>query len=1189
MTLSVWSVSSGHNLGTFNERNTINVQLPVVDEEDVTFRVISGRLPAGLRLQGSRLIGTPFEVSLTTEYKFVIRASKNNLISDRTFLISIEGSDDPTWLTPEGLLPVGSNDAYYVIDSSFIDFQLSAIDNDTAAGQNLNYFIASDEGELPPGLILLPNGRITGFIQPLLAVQENQDEGFYDSGLFDSIAYDFGYRSTNGYDTYVFDLTTYDFSVATRKPRKLNRNYEFIATITDGNTITKRKFRIYVVGDDFFRADNVIMKAGQGTYTADVTYVRAPIFTTPNYLGLRRANNYQTFKIDVFEGFTDLGPVAYSLVANNAFINGVCQRETANDNRQGSTFIRFEKSSGEPKVGYKINFLGDFAGADGRTYTITEVDPIGGDIYRVKVDTEISVTIPNGTSIFLGTESKLPPGMQFDPSTSEIIGIVPYQPATTHRYQFTIKATRFGQGTELSSSRRVFTVDILGEIDSVIKWNSDSDLGTIDTGSPSTIFVSAASTYSENLLYSKEEGDLPPGLNLNIDGEIVGTVTQLENSNVYKSFWKPAREYKKLDIVKQNNISQIKSLTRRKNTATVVTQEDHNFKNGSIVNTNSSILNFNTYNGIEITVDKLKINSVLSVEGAGPYRVKFALDTQKLSPLAPVFTLFKGLPISIDPGIYNDVGVKSTSGQGQGARFIIEKGNNGIEGNATYVGVTSAILLDPGTGYLPGDIITISGADLGGVDGVNDLTFVTSSGLEFYYKINGNSNSNYHGRFFAVSAKKEIVDNVLTETLVLNFDQDPGEFGSGLISVETSPGEYQAQTQITPANYFNYFSLAASSPMITATGNSRGEPIYYKATEDHLSDIEFDDTNWGIVDDIFEGRSDGYEESISRFDQNSTYFDDFTTTVDRTYTFVIQAKDSLGFSAITKKFSLRINIPNDLHYSNLYARPFMKIELRDKFKDFINDPQIFNPKLIYRLGDPNFGVQKDLKSLIFAGIETVEAVKYISAMGKNHKPKRFNLGEVKKAVAKIPGTNQEVYEVIYLELIDPLEIDKKHLPFVIKKNSSNVNITVDNTNQFYKNSSTIDTQHFKRPIPLNASIDRTDIFAGDPGTLYKFPSSISIWRKRIREIQGLSRERNYLPLWMRSIQPNQTTELDFIAAIPLCYCKVGYGSDILLNIKNSGFDFKLLNYTVDRYIIDSVDGYYQDKYLAFRNDRTAII
>jgi hypothetical protein len=47
--------------------------------------------------------------------------------------------------------------------------------------------------------------------------------------------------------------------------------------------------------------------------------------------------------------------------------------------------------------------------------------------------------------------------------------------------------------------------------------------------------------------------------------------------------------------------------------------------------------------------------------------------------------------------------------------------------------------------------------------------------------------------------------------------------------------------------------------------------------------------------------------------------------------------------------------------------------------------------------------------------------------------------------------------------------------------------------------------------------------------------------------------------------------------------------DIKNYIKNSAdFDFKLLDYTVDRYIIDSVTGEYTDKYLVFRNDRTTI-
>ena len=75
---------------------------------------------------------------------------------------------------------------------------------------------------------------------------------------------------------------------------------------------------------------------------------------------------------------------------------------------------------------------------------------------------------------------------------------------------------------------------------------------------------------------------------------------------------------------------------------------------------------------------------------------------------------------------------------------------------------------------------------------------------------------------------------------------------------------------------------------------------------------------------------------------------------------------------------------------------------------------------------------------------------------------------------------------------------------------------------------------------------------------------------------------------MRSIQPGTKRELGFKLAIPLCFCKPGTADDIILNIKHSGFDFKVLDYTIDRYIIDSIEGSEVDKYLVFRNDRITV-
>ena len=75
---------------------------------------------------------------------------------------------------------------------------------------------------------------------------------------------------------------------------------------------------------------------------------------------------------------------------------------------------------------------------------------------------------------------------------------------------------------------------------------------------------------------------------------------------------------------------------------------------------------------------------------------------------------------------------------------------------------------------------------------------------------------------------------------------------------------------------------------------------------------------------------------------------------------------------------------------------------------------------------------------------------------------------------------------------------------------------------------------------------------------------------------------------MRSIQPGSKPELGFTLSIPLCYCKVGMAAGVLLNINHSGFDFKMLDYTADRFIIDTVEGYSQDKYMIFRSDRITI-
>jgi hypothetical protein len=198
-----------------------------------------------------------------------------------------------------------------------------------------------------------------------------------------------------------------------------------------------------------------------------------------------------------------------------------------------------------------------------------------------------------------------------------------------------------------------------------------------------------------------------------------------------------------------------------------------------------------------------------------------------------------------------------------------------------------------------------------------------------------------------------------------------------------------------------------------------------------------------------------------------------------------------------------------------------------------------------------------------------------------------------------------VYEIVYVELIDPLEIDNKKLKPKLKLPKSSTKLTVDASNKEWNTEYNTTNEPFApRPNEI-VTVDQTSILSSDPNGSIRYLNTYKNWRDRLRFwkktdpllpsviIDQFLTERNYLPLWMRSFQDSTRQELGFVLALPLCYCLPGYAEEIVLNIKNyqkvTGFDFKDLDFTVDRYIIDSVkpnqgEQNYGDKYLVFKNN-----
>jgi hypothetical protein len=885
----LWTQPSGTILAELEEEVTTTIPLPVLTRADVS--LISGNLPPGMRLSGNTIEGTPYEVARKLEYRFVLRATLDRTIRDRTFTITVSGPDNPEWVTDPGLLPVGNNNTFYILDSSPIDFQLLATDQDLEAGQTLEYYIGEGDGELPPGTSLTADGRIVGIVDPLLAIERGllYSYGTYDTAPYDLISggYDFGIRSSNGFDSFYYDTTVWDFSYTEQPPKKLNRYYQFTVSVTDGDTISRRTFRIFVVGDDFFRADNTILQVGTGTFTADNTNLRTPIWITPSDLGIKRANNYITITLDIIDTNSQVGFVSYS------------------------------------------------------------VDDTNDD----------------------GSPSILPPGLSLDLSNGEIAGRVPYQSDVSKTYKFTIRATRYtpDQIDENVSSAKTFTVKLLGEFNSNTTWITDSDLGTLNSNVISVLNVEAETDVpNARVLYSLASGRLPPGLQLTFDGEIVGKVNAF-GQNVYKSLWKPSRNYKAGDVVKYND-------------QLWTTNSDH---------------------------------------------------------------------LSASSGVFED-------------------------------------------------------------------------------------------------------DSALW--------------------------------------------------------------------------IEYSYTRAGLT----------------VFDNDTFVLDGAETTVDRVYTFTVNAEDQYKYSIAQKEFFIRIRDPETTRYSNIYMKPFLKEDIKAEFNAFISDPEVFIPEYIYRPQDPNFGIQKSITIPVYYGIETKTLSEFVAAMATNHKRKQYRIGDLKTAVANEPGTNNPVYEVVYLEVVDPANpsTGRTNKSFNI---STNNKITVDSitaspSNIFYdwpelpsfaiqlrgrsvtvtlgedfeietRDDGTADliwtdgleidgrtedkilaiaqglgpTMTLRPQYDNPIKADNTVVNASQSADNLRYISNISNMRDNIRNV-GVT-DRNFVPLWMRSSQPGSVNELGYTSAIVLCYCKPGTSDIIKAAINARDFDFSQFNLDLDRYIIDSTDITSEPQYLLFANYR----
>ena len=817
-----WTTPAG-DLGTLEERIITSVSIAATTDTSnvISYSLIAGQLPRGMLLSGNVIKGSPAEVTKFTEYRFVIRADDNDKEKDRTFKISVTGADIPEWITKEGFLNVGPGQAYFIMDDAQVDFQLEATDNDTVAGENLEYYLVPNSGILPYGLKLSKTGRISGFTQPIPAIDyATSITGAYDTASFDTVPLDIAKNNSLGFDSFFYDNQYYDYGEQGIVPKKLSRVYTFGVAITDGLNAVNRIFKIYVVSEEFLRADNTLVQVDTNLFQADATSDRVPLWITDSYLGRYRANNYITLFLDVYDPPTLSGVISYFIVDNN----------------------------------------------------------------------------PDGTA------STLPPGLTIDTTTGELAGKVPYQAAVTTTYQFTMKAVNF----PASIAQQDYT--LVGDWSSIRSYNAN-----------------------EAVRY---------------------------NGFVY--------------VCKQSNINQLPD----------------------------------------------EANSSYWELGVGTSDKTFTVD------------LIGEIESSISWITSTDLGVIKPN---QPSRLAVEATSLLYGGRVSY-SITS--------GELPPGLVFLSNGNITG-------------------KVTQFSKSGQKG-------------------LTRFYEQD-----------------------------------------------SAGE------------------------------------DSSSRSRDFSLTFDNISTTYDKSYTFSVQASDSSGLAKDTRKFTVKVVADSQKSFANIFVKAFQNKNKRLSWFNFITDATIFAADDIYRYGDTNFGVQTEIKSLIFAGLESTAATPVVQALSRNHYNKRFTFGAIKKAQAKDPITQQVLYEVVYVDLVDDYE-----------KNGNSISDEINLPNN--SNSKVLVSYD-------NITIDSNIPYASDADLQRVFPNSVKNMRKRLSDVG--ERDREFLPLWMRSIQQTSTYELGFTKALVLCYTKPNRADTVISRIKSNAFDFKTIDFTADRYIIDILNGEIKDTYIQFPQDK----
>lgn len=423
-------------------------------------------------------------------------------------------------------------------------------------------------------------------------------------------------------------------------------------------------------------------------------------------------------------------------------------------------------------------------------------------------------------------------------------------------------------------------------------------------------------------------------------------------------------------------------------------------------------------------------------------------------------------------------------------------------------------------------------------------------------------------------------------------------------------------TWLTP-EFLGAIINGSTSTLYVKAVSSQGFPIFYR-----LADGFYNSLPQGLTllpDGDIAGRTSF---NVFMFDKSTTTFDriggdlglsvtKIETTFDARHDFTVNAYSpdpdptKPDLISVFKRFSITVIPVYSEPYQNLYIQAMPPREDRLVIASLLNNPDIFDPELIYRPNDPYFGVAKNVIYQHAFGLTDATRQEYLDAMQINHYLKTLLIGDIKTAVARDPLGNI-IYEVVYAQIVDDLlnnegqSVSKEVVlpyPLDLFVSLGVTNITGDGSVITFTF-----VEETVAPYAVNQVITVTDVLpaayngtyqvltcttteitvtgtvtdpyqsggvvrgANPSPTATVFPNSLINMRDQI--IDTIGEQSDLLPLWMLSRQLDESV-LGFTPAWVIAYCKPGAADKIAYNISQQ-FENKLdlINFDVDRYELD---------------------